>query len=521
MPRLNLPIVHIVPDAAIRKFILKEGIVGESCPRRFSNHPGVTRSQADELIIGNRSGSIGIPEDLCQSTDGDEAGGNAMRRPPEVGQVGLLAILLLGASGCAGFPQRSSGTSPWAAPSNGESVSPPGLFSWWHGPGSQPAAAPSSPSGPAETARPEKAPAAEYQAAVNPWPESRSEWLARSFPRFNRLWNGTANGNVPDGSDTTRHLSTSRSPAKPPAPDTPVTASVARSDREVPPTDGEVRATDGESQQENTKRTDQTNSEPQTLQDILPAPALAGPQELLSAGGAAAQATDSSAGSKGTTGLTSDAEPPPTLDSRLAQVPPAPPPVRRTPPAPSPSGGERPASAPPKPPAPPATPSLAAEKPVAATPAPPSPTIAAPAPATAQSDASPQNVLPTGQGNQAVCEVAKKPCFLKVWIHDLKSGGHCSHGDGCQQGGASASPQGNAAVCETSAKAPKKPCFLKVWIHDLKSGCHGAGCGRCQKGEASGCCKCKCGGSGTPVMASSQGGIASAQGGSGQIVARP
>src|ERR1017187_3954654 len=30
MPRRDLPIVHIVPDGAIRKFMLKEGIVGES-----------------------------------------------------------------------------------------------------------------------------------------------------------------------------------------------------------------------------------------------------------------------------------------------------------------------------------------------------------------------------------------------------------------------------------------------------------------------------------------------------------
>ena len=39
-----------------------------------------------------------------------------MRRPPEVGQAGLLVILLLGASGCAGFPQRTIGSSPWSAP---------------------------------------------------------------------------------------------------------------------------------------------------------------------------------------------------------------------------------------------------------------------------------------------------------------------------------------------------------------------------------------------------------------------
>ena len=55
-----------------------------------------------------------------------------MRRPPEVGQAGLLVILLLGASGCAGFPQRTIGSSPWSAPADGQAASPPGLFSWWH-----------------------------------------------------------------------------------------------------------------------------------------------------------------------------------------------------------------------------------------------------------------------------------------------------------------------------------------------------------------------------------------------------
>ena len=46
-----------------------------------------------------------------------------------------------------------------------------------------------------------------------------------------------------------------------------------------------------------------------------------------------------------------------------------------------------------------------------------------------------QNVKPAGQGAAAACEspakAPKKPCFLKVWMHDLKSGGTCSHGDGC------------------------------------------------------------------------------------------
>jgi hypothetical protein len=65
-------------------------------------------------------------------------------------------------------------------------------------------------------------------------------------------------------------------------------------------------------------------------------------------------------------------------------------------------------------------------------------------------------------------------------------------------------------ACETQAKAPKKPCFLKVWIHDLKNG-HGSGWGGCQSGGGSCCENGKCCGGGKPVTGSAQGGIASGQ----------
>ncbi len=96
---------------------------------------------------------------------------------------------------------------------------------------------------------------------------------------------------------------------------------------------------------------------------------------------------------------------------------------------------------------------------------------------------SPQNVLPTAQGNPASdadCKAPKKPCFLKVWIHDWKNG-HGFGGDDCGHGGVCASGQTNAAACDTGTAAPKKPCFLKVWIHDLKSG-HGSANGDCNAG---------------------------------------
>jgi hypothetical protein len=119
----------------------------------------------------------------------------------------------------------------------------------------------------------------------------------------------------------------------------------------------------------------------------------------------------------------------------------------------------------------------------------------------------------SSHANVTGCETAKapkKPCFLKVWLHDLKCGGHGSHCDDCAPSGATASPQG-PNVCETAAKAPKKPCFLKVWIHDWKAS-HGSGCGNCQKGNGA-CCQqtCKCSnGSGAAPAASPQGPVASA-----------
>ena len=70
-------------------------------------------------------------------------------------------------------------------------------------------------------------------------------------------------------------------------------------------------------------------------------------------------------------------------------------------------------------------------------------------------------------------------------------------------------------ACETAAKAPKKPCFLKVWIHDWKNG-HGSDAEVARKAAAPCCQSCKCCGGGTPVAASPQGGVASAQGATAQ-----
>jgi len=563
-----------------------------------------------------------------------------------VGHAGLLVILLLGVSGCAGFPQRTSGSSPWSTSADGQSVTPPGLFSWWHRGSSQPTAEATSANAQMDSARPIQRDTVASQFSVSPWPETQAEWNARNFPRLTRLWNGTP-ALPPSNRD---QLSTARNETNPPADDAATKATESEDLVKSPsdPTDGARRTSfqpdaDSAEPQQNTGRKNSANAtadaaatQPRQLTDIVPAPMLEEPQESVGTSRGNAGATEATT----TSGTASDHVPAPTFDSRLAQVPPAPAPSQRTPPVPSPAPatGDRPASTPPEPPAPPAT-----DKPVTPTltPAPPSsmtPTYAPPPPQTSQTApaptsgyaqaqrpftasgqspyasltqtqqpqrrhhllswlfhddddddsaplassqlppaafpttyTSPQTALATGQGTsaagEAACKPPKKPCFLKVWIHDLKQG-HGSDGD-CGHGGVCASAQGNAApcettkspkkpcflkvwmhdlknggkcpggdgctqhvsaspqaptVCETAAKAPKKPCFLKVWIHDLKSG-HGSGCGSCKTGGGS-CCKCCkcCGGSAgqAPVMATAQGGgIASAQGTPEPVYNRP
>jgi hypothetical protein len=59
--------------------------------------------------------------------------------------------------------------------------------------------------------------------------------------------------------------------------------------------------------------------------------------------------------------------------------------------------------------------------------------------------------------------------------------------------------------CANAVKAPKKPCFLKVWIHKLKSSGHGADCGECEHASRSTCCGgCACCGKNTMVAPSPQ-----------------
>ena len=238
MPRRDLPIVHIVTEGAIRKLVLKKGIVGDPRPAAASNHVGATRRRADGFFIGNRSVPIGILEEMSPSRDGREAGGNAMRRPPEVVQVGLLLVTLLGASGCSGFPQRSNGTSLWGAPSDGEPAPPPGVFSWLHRKTPQTGASATDGAGLAGVSGSNTAPVVANPPETDPWPETQSQWFARNFPRLTRLWNGSTTGRPADGGELTVRLQTSRTPATSPAADAAGDGLDPRADQDVRPTDG-------------------------------------------------------------------------------------------------------------------------------------------------------------------------------------------------------------------------------------------------------------------------------------------
>jgi hypothetical protein len=466
-----------------------------------------------------------------------------MRRPPEVGKAALYLVLLLGASGCAGFPQRTSGSAPWETGSDLGNASPPGLFSWWHRSNTQTGEAPSGPDQMSETAAPSEAPAQITQTATNPWPETQAEWMARNFPRINRLWNGTPAGSPARGTDGNGMTWSNREPVQSTADGMAVTDS-----DDSGATDGARRTSfqpedDGANAAPRTARAtgagssaNQSPSAPTALPDILPAPSLAAPPESTTAGGNGSTATSSPAASPGAGGLASDAEPPASLDTRMAQVPPAPPAVQRTPPAPSPSGADQPASSPPAPPASPAASSSGAEKTTGASPAPASPLVAAPTePATAQTQipaavraqrpfaasgqsvyaspppmapaqprhqlfgwlfhdddatlasggappaasptmySSPQNVLPAGQGNADGCDTTASAPKKPCFLKVWIADWKNSHDGPC------ASAQSNVTACDSGAAAPKKPCFLKVWIADWKNS-HGSGASDCGHG---------------------------------------
>jgi len=137
-----------------------------------------------------------------------------MSRTP---QAGLVLFLLLGLSGCAGVPQRLTWSSPSADSSDTTDKPARSRFSWWRRP---PAQAPTTDS--TDLALAGRAiPAPADKLPVDVWPESRSEWLGRQFPRLSRLWNGKPTGSardaVPDVRTDVGHVSARSRPAAGPA----------------------------------------------------------------------------------------------------------------------------------------------------------------------------------------------------------------------------------------------------------------------------------------------------------------
>ncbi len=327
-----------------------------------------------------------------------------MRRPPDVGKAALCIGLMLGISGCAGFSQRSTGSSPWTTGSEGENTSPPGLFSWWHGGRVQSSTPPSNPAAMQETAGRSQGRSQAGESATSPWPETQSEWAARTFPRFNRFWNGTPEGTPAASPDTEGVTWTNRLPEQSLADERAVAALAPRSDGAIRPTEGAslpaaergaggagsrprnldelplsptpppvrspresgsepagpeaapptqfpLSSTDFSKSNDGAQRVsfepqdgsaaaakptagvdgkgsagNQAASSLPQLGDILPAPALAGPQESAAAALDSSRATNPGSGVPAGGGPAAGAEPPASLDTRVAQVPPAPPP---------------------------------------------------------------------------------------------------------------------------------------------------------------------------------------------------
>src|SRR5438046_797886 len=114
----------------------------------------------------------------------DKAGGNAMRRPRE---AGIVMLLLLGLSGCAGVQQRLSWASPSASGADQADARPTARLSWWRRPPTE-AAAPSSPTLDfTETSRAGSM-AGDTRPASTIWPERR-DGLLRYVPLLGRRWN--------------------------------------------------------------------------------------------------------------------------------------------------------------------------------------------------------------------------------------------------------------------------------------------------------------------------------------------
>jgi hypothetical protein len=129
-----------------------------------------------------------------------------MKRPPG---IGLVIMMMLGISGCAGAPQRLMWSSA-SAPAEDRADSPARpRFSWWNRAGSRPAGAEDRKQDLAQSS-PARSQPKETSETRDIWHQERSPGLARFFPSFNRRSNSPENRRDP---------SQSRSVAKKPSDD--------------------------------------------------------------------------------------------------------------------------------------------------------------------------------------------------------------------------------------------------------------------------------------------------------------
>ncbi len=108
-----------------------------------------------------------------------------MARPPA---LGLVIMMLLGISGCAGAPQRFSWSSPSRTSEDRTDSPVTARYSWWHRAGSNPEGADDARQDLAQssTARSQQK---EAKSPLNIWLDRRSDRLARFFPSLNRRSN--------------------------------------------------------------------------------------------------------------------------------------------------------------------------------------------------------------------------------------------------------------------------------------------------------------------------------------------
>ncbi len=125
-----------------------------------------------------------------------------MARPPA---LGLVIMMLLGISGCAGAPQRFSWSS--APGTSGDRADSPATdrYSWWHRAGSKPVDA-GDPRQDLAQSSPSRSQPKETRSRHDIWPEWRSDRLARLFPSLSRRGNAA---------ETSRSMASERSDSMP------------------------------------------------------------------------------------------------------------------------------------------------------------------------------------------------------------------------------------------------------------------------------------------------------------------